>query len=73
MARWSGPIQMQEVPDELLREDENGELRVTRRKPARKNADGDLGIAETARRPPASAVRVHALSGSLPASMGAWW
>ncbi len=67
-------MQMQEVPDELLREDENGELRVTRRNPARKNADGDPGIAETARRPcaAASAERVHALSGSLPASMGAW-
>ena len=57
------PMQMQQaVPDEFLREDENGELRVTRRNPARQNAAGDLGIAETARRPraAASAARVHA-------------
>lgn len=37
---------MQEVPEDLLREDENGELRVIKN-PARRTAARDLGIAET--------------------------
>ena len=39
-------MQMQEVPEDLLREDENGELRVIKN-PARRTAARDLGVDET--------------------------
>ena len=48
MARWTGPIQMQELPDELL-EDEHGELRVVRNTTRKAASKSDLAAAETAR------------------------
>ena len=55
-------MQMQEIPEDLLREDENGELRVVKN-PARRTAARDLGVAETVRYPHAAALaaRVHSL------------
>jgi hypothetical protein len=73
-------MQMQEVPEDLLREDENGELRVIKN-PARRTAARDLGVDETVlllrvcilfqdpiryRHAAALAARVHSLPGSLP-------